>query len=280
MFFGNALIGLREGLEAGLVVMTLAGFLSSRGRHRQTRVVWAAVAIGIVACVLAGMALAFTAAQLSGQAENVFEMIACAIAITFITAMIFWMRHSQPAEREELEGKLSKALRGGPVAVLTITFLTIAREGVEASVFVIVLSHGGGPALSITGLVAGVGIAVTLVGMLHAGVVRIDMRRFLNITGGLLAIIGAGIAAHLVTAMQNLGLLPGGTTIAFDASAIMPVGSWRGEFIDGLSGISARPTVLAVVAWTTYIVAVLVVFRRAMHLPSARQPLEMVSVDR
>ena len=274
MFLSNAVIGLREGLECGIVIMAVVAYLSGRGRRREIRLVWVGVIAAVLCCVAASAVLAVTASKLDGRAQLIFEAVACAIAIVFITGMIFWMRHSAQEERRELEGKLSKALRGGSVAVLIVTFLTVLREGLEASVFVVVLSEGAGAATSIVGLLCGIAAAVGLVAMLHAGVIRTDIRRVLNAVGVVLVVIGAGILAHLVTALQSLRVLPGGSRVAFDASSVLPINSWYGDFIDGLSGISARPTIFALMAWSIYLVAILVVFRFALRLPAAQRALD------
>jgi high-affinity iron transporter len=282
VFLGNAVIGLREGLESGIVVMAIVAYLSGRGRPREIRLVWTGVVAAAVACLGIGAILAATAAELSGTAQEVFDAVACTVAIVFITGMILWMRHSSQDERRELEGKLSRALRGGPMAVLAVAFLTVLREGFEASVFVVVLSQhaGSGAATSILGLLSGLVLAVGLVWMLHSGLIRMDIARFLNITGVLLVVIGAGILAHLVTALQALRLLPGASSVAFDVSSVIPVDSWYGDAIAGLSGISSRPTVFALVAWSAYVVAVLAVFRFLLRMPAARQPLQPTSADR
>jgi high-affinity iron transporter len=270
---------LREGLEAGFIVMAIVAFLNGSGRRREIRLVWAGVAAALAVSVAAGVALALTAARLSGHDEEVFEAIACAVAVLFITTMIFWMRHSAAEVRRELEGKVSNALRAGPLAIVTVAFVAVVREGLEAAIFVLVLADGGSAARSVAGLLAGVAAAVVITWVLHAGLVRVDMAKFLTVTSVLLVIIGAGILAHLVTSLQHLNLLPGGGTIAYDASGILPLDSWWAHFIDGMIGISARPTVFAFVAWLAYVIGVLVIFRFALMLPAAREQREPAPAD-
>jgi high-affinity iron transporter len=155
---------------------------------------------------------------------------------------------------------MSKALRIGPFAVLSVAFIAVAREGLEAALFVLVLSDGGGAVASVTGLLAGVVVAVLLTWTMHIGLVRVDLAKFLNVSGVLLTFIAAGILANTVTGLQHLGVLPGVHTIGFDATGILPEESWHGHFLHGMFGISGHPTWLAIGAWVAYLLGILALF--------------------
>jgi high-affinity iron transporter len=260
VFISNALIGLREGLEASIIIMVVIAYLSGRGRRSEIRLVWLGVVAALVVAVAAGILFAITASTLSGRGEDIFEAATAAVAVLFITSMIFWMRHSSQQVKNELEGQLSRAIRVGPLAVLSIAFVAVVREGLEASLFVLVLSDGGGAAASVTGLLAGVVTAALLTWMMHLGMVRVDLAKFLNVSGVLLSFIAAGILVNCVTSLQEIGVLPGRHAIAFDATGILPDDSWHGHFLEGLFGISGHPTWLAVIAWATYLLGILALF--------------------
>jgi len=278
---GNALIGLREGLEASIIVMVVIAYLSGRGRRSEVRLVWLGVTAALAVSVVAGILFAITASQLTGRGEEIFEAATAAVAVLFITSMIFWMRHSSQQVKNELEGRLSRAIRVGPLAVFSIAFVAVVREGLEAALFVLVLSDGGGAVASVSGLLAGVGVAVALTWMMHLGMVRVDLAKFLNVSGVLLSFIAAGVLANCVTGLQHLGVLPGRDAIAFDATAILPEDSWHGHFLHGLFGISGHPTWLAVIVWSAYLLAILALFvwmaaqvsgERAQELRSVAEP--------
>lgn len=273
MFTSGALIGLREGLEAGIVVTIVIAFLVGRDRRREVRLVWFGVVVALLASVVAGALFAVTSARMAGRGAETFEVVASALAMVFLTSMIFWMRHSAEETRERIEGKLARALRVGPLAVFAVTVIAVVREGLEASVFVLVLgADRGGGARSLAGLLAGAAVAVALTCLLQTGLVRISVARLLTVTGLMLIVIAGGVLAHLVTSLQNLRLLPGGTPNAFHLRAIVPVDSWYGEVADGLLGVTGEPTGLALLAWFTYLVVVLTAFLRLLRVSTLRVP--------
>src|SRR5690348_2918798 len=90
--FASYLIGLREGLEATLVVSILVAFLVKTDRRKLLPLVWAGVGAAVALSVAFGAILTFTRATLSFQQSELFEAIASLAAVVFVTWMIFWMR--------------------------------------------------------------------------------------------------------------------------------------------------------------------------------------------
>lgn len=260
MFVSNGLIGLREGLEAGLVITVLVAFLNGRGRSDQVRVVWIGVVTALIGSVLAGVVIGVTVKGLSARGEAIFAAVISGVAVVLITTMVFWMRHSLAEEHRKIEQAASRALVIGPVAVFLVAFTAVLREGVEAAVFVLVLADQGSWAASISGLLTGVVVAAGLTWLLYKGVVRINMARLLTVTGVLLTVIAGGVLAHAVGELQEVGLLPGAHVHAFDISAVLSPDSWWGHFVSGMIGLSSHPTVLGLVTWIAYIAIVLTAF--------------------
>jgi high-affinity iron transporter len=271
VFVGNALIGLREGLEAGMVVIVLVAFLRGRNRNHEIRFIWFGVAIALVAAAGAGVLLAITASSLTERGENLFEAVASALAVLLVTGMIFWMRHSVREERQQLEGQLAKAIAIGPIAIFGVALIAVLREGLEAAVFVLVLADGASVAASVGGLLVGIVAAVVLTWLMYVGLVRVNMAKFLTVTGLVLVVLAAGILAHGITDLQHAGALPGADVHAFDATAVLSTDSWAGHFIGGVFGISAKPTVLALVAWAGYLSVVLTLFLVALRVPDTKR---------
>ncbi|CAM01710.1 high-affinity iron transporter [Saccharopolyspora erythraea NRRL 2338] len=271
MLLSNALIGLREGLEAVLVVSILIAFLVRVGNRRALAQVWTGVGIAVLLSVAVGAVLTYTAASLSFEAQEAFGGIASIIAVVFVTGMVFWMRRAGRTLAAHLRGRLDQALRVGPVAVAVVAFLAVAREGLETAVFFFssVRSAGGGTVLPLVGFVVGIAIAVLLGCLIYVGAVRLNLSRFFTITGVLLIIVAAGVLAYGVHDLQEAALLPGMHTLAFDVSAYVPASSWYGALAKGLFNFSPRTTVLEAIVWAGYVAVTLPLFLRP-HRGAAR----------
>ncbi|KAA5827094.1 iron transporter [Saccharopolyspora hirsuta] len=264
MLLSNALIGLREGLEAVLVVSILVAFLVRTERRRALPLVWIGVAVAVVLSVGLGAVLTYTAASLSFEAQEAFGGIASIIAVVFVTGMIFWMRRAGRTLAAQLRDRLDDALQLGPGAVIAVAFLAVAREGMETAVFFFssVQSAGGGTVLPLVGFVIGIALSVLLGFLLYAGAVRIDLSKFFTATGVLLVFVAAGVLAYGLHDLQEAGLLPGLHTLAFDASAYVPPTSWYGALLKGIFNFSPQTTVLEAIAWLGYALVVLPLFLR------------------
>ncbi|MGP4021553.1 iron uptake transporter permease EfeU [Saccharopolyspora sp. 5N708] len=264
MLFSNALIGLREGLEAVLVVSILVAFLVRTERRRALPLVWGGVAVAVALSVAVGALLTYTAATLSFEAQEAFGGTASIIAVCFVTGMIFWMRRAGRTLAAQLRGQLDEALRLGPVAVATVAFLAVGREGMETAVFFFssVQSAGGGTALPLLGFLIGIALSIVLGALLYVGAVRINLSKFFTATGVLLVFVAAGVFAYGVHDLQEASVLPGLNTLAFDVSAYVPPTSWYGALLKGIFNFSPQTTVLEAVIWVGYVVIVLPLFLR------------------
>ncbi|MEV0084659.1 iron uptake transporter permease EfeU [Saccharopolyspora sp. NPDC050642] len=269
MLFSNALIGLREGLEAVLVVSILVAFLVRTDRRRALPQVWLGVAAAVALSVALGAVLTYTAATLSFEAQEAFGGIASIIAVAFVTGMIFWMRRAGRTMAAQLRGQLDEALRLGPVAVATVAFLSVAREGMETAVFFFssVQSAGGGTVLPLVGFLIGIAISILLGWLLYAGAIKVNLSKFFTVTGVLLVFVAAGVFAYGVHDLQEAGILPGLNALAFDVSNIIPPTSWYGALLKGIFNFSPQTTVLEAVVWAGYVAIVLPLFLRP-HRPA------------
>lgn len=270
MLVSNALIGLREGLEAVLVVSILVAFLVRSERRSALTWVWAGVAAAVLLSVAAGAALTFTASNLGFQQQEAFGGIASIVAVAFVTAMVFWMRRAARTLGRQLRGQLSDALQLGPGAVVAVAFLAVAREGLETAVFFFssVQSAGGGTVQPLIGFLIGIAASVVLGWLLYRGAITLDLSRFFRATGVLLIFVAAGVFAYGVHDLQEASLLPGLNTLAFDVSGAVPPSSWYGALLKGIFNFSPRTTVAEAAVWTTYAAVVLTTFL----MPQRRTP--------
>ena len=110
MLVSNALIGLREGLEAALVVVILAAFLVKTDRRYAMKYVWLGVAAALALSVTLGALLTYGTSRLSFEQQELIGGTASIIAVGFVTAMVFWMRTAARTISGELKGRLDEAL--------------------------------------------------------------------------------------------------------------------------------------------------------------------------
>ena len=262
MLVSNGLIGLREGLEAALVVTILVAFLVRTDRRSALKYVWAGTLTALALSVAAGGLLAYAYASMTFEQQEAFGGFASIVAVAFVTGMIFWMRRAAKAISGQLRGQLDEALKVGPVAVAAVAFLAVAREGLETALifFSNVQTAGSGSTVPLLGLLIGLAGAVVLGYLIYRGAIRINLTKFFTVTGVLLVVVAAGILAYGVHDLQEAGLLPGLNTLAFDVSEHITTDSWYGALLKGIFNFSPQTTVLEAVVWAGYIVIVLSLF--------------------
>ncbi len=273
-FLGSYLIGLREGLEATLVVSILIAFLVKTERRSRLPQVW----LGVVAAVLLSLGFAallqFVAEDLLGFAQReLFEAITSILAIVFVTWMIFWMRRFARALAGDLRTKLEQAIGLGAFAVVAMAFLAVVREGLETSLLFYAAAQGAvASAYPLLGILAGLVTAVALGWLLYLGSIRINLSTFFRWTGVGLILVAAGILKYGVHDLQEAGVLPGLNTLAFDISSGYNATSWYAELLRGMFNFTAAPSVAEVIAWIGYAVPVLIVFLWPAKTPAAPKP--------
>jgi high-affinity iron transporter len=272
MVFGNYLIGLREGLEAVLVVSILIAYLVRIDRRDRLTPVWLGVAAAVAMSIAFGALLTYTSTSLlrSFESREAFGGALSIVAVGFVTWMIFWMRRAARTIKAELTGKLESALALGAAAVAGMAFLAVGREGLETALFFwSAVQAAGSTAAPVAGFTLGVATAIVLGWLLYKRTVRLNLSRFFLWTGAGLAVVAAGVLAYGVHDLQEAGWLPGLTTLAFDVSAQIPPGSWYGTLLKGIFNFSAQTTVLEAIVYVAYLVPVLFLFLRPVR---QRQP--------
>ncbi|GLZ34522.1 iron transporter [Lentzea sp. NBRC 105346] len=262
MLLNNGLIGLREGLEAALVVSILVAFLVKTDRKHALKWVWAGVGTAVALSVGFGALITFTAANMTFEQQELFGGVMSIIAVAFVTGMIFWMRATARTIAADLRGKLDEALNIGPLAVITVSFLSVGREGLETAVFFYssVQSAGGGTTEPLIGFLAGIAVSIVLAWLLYAGAVRFNLTKFFTITGALLVFVAAGVLSYGIHDLQEAAFLPGLHSLAFDVTDTIPESSWYGALLKGIFNYSQQTSWLQAIAWVTYVAIVLPLF--------------------
>jgi high-affinity iron transporter len=271
---GNALIGLREGLEASLVVSILVAFLVRTDRRRELPKVWLGVGLAIAVSIGVTLALTLTQQALTFEAQEALGGSLSIIAVGFVTWMIFWMRRVGRTIAAELEGGLERAVAMGSVAVVVMATLAVGREGLETAVFFFAAAQAAGETTGpLVGFLLGIAVAIVLAYLIYRGAVKLNMGKFFTVTGVLLVFVAAGILAYGVHDLQEAGILPGLNTLAFDVSAAIPADSWYGTLLKGVFNFSPQTTVLEAIVWVLYVAIVLTLFlkpRRPQRAPAVQ----------
>jgi high-affinity iron transporter len=269
---GNFLIGLREGLEAALVVSILVAFLVRTDRRAVLPKVWLGVGIAVAVSAGVTVALALAQQQLTFEAQEAFGGGLSIVAVGFVTWMIFWMRRAARSISAVLRGRMEDAIRLGSTAVVVMAALAVGREGLETALFFFTAAQAAGQTTQpLIGFLLGIAVAVVLAYLIYRGAVRLNLGKFFSVTGVLLIFVAAGILGYGVHDLQEAAILPGLTTLAFDVSAAVPPDSWYGTLLKGIFNFSPQTTVLEAIVWVAYVAVVLTLFLRPQR--SAR-PVE------
>ncbi|WP_369222319.1 iron uptake transporter permease EfeU [Streptomyces sp. R39] len=260
--FSNYLIGLREGLEASLVVCILIAYLVKTGRTDALKPIWTGIAVAVLIAMGFGCALEFGSQELTFEAQEALGGSLSVVAVGLVTWMVFWMRRTARHLKSELHGKLDAALAMGTGALVATAFLAVGREGLETALFVWASVHAAsdGTPRPLIGVALGLATAVFLGWLFYRGALRINLAKFFTWTGGMLVVVAAGVLAYGFHDLQEADWIPGLTHQAFDISGTVPPDSWYGTLLKGVFNFQPDPTVLQVTVWLLYLVPTLVLF--------------------
>jgi high-affinity iron transporter len=256
--FASALITLREGLEAALIVGVVLAYLGKIGRPDRRGAVWGGVAAALATSIVLAVALQALGAQFEGRAEQIFEGTTMFLAVLVLTYMIFWMRGQGHRLRGRLEGEVGAAVSGGQGwALAGLAFFAVFREGVETALFLSAAGMAAEGARILWGGLLGLAVAVILGWLIFNTTANIPLRRFFDVTSLLLLLFAAGLLAHGVHEFQEAGLLPSWVAPVWDINPVLPESSLVGSFMKALFGYNGDPSLLEVTSYLVYWVAVL-----------------------
>jgi len=292
--FATFLIGLREGLEAALVVGILVAYLTQLGRRDVLPRLWVGVFAAIALAVGLGAFFTFGAYALTFEAQEIIGGVLSLLAVAMVTWMVFWMQSHARTLASGLRTNVDRAIAaGGLWGVVVLGFVSVAREGVETTLLLwsMVQSFGDAPA-SLLGAVLGILFAALLGWLVARGAVRMNLRVFFTWTGAFLIVVAAGVLAYAVHDLQEAGVLPGPFTAAapvvggavavgwagfpfgwaFDLSHVIGPGTPLAAVLQATIGFTPIMSWLQVVAWALYLAIVGAVFVTRARRASPTSP--------
>ncbi len=259
--FANYLIGLREGLEAALIVTILIAYIVKIDRRDLLGRIWLGIGLAVLLALGIGAILTFGTYGLSFEAQEAIGGGLSIIATAFVTWMVFWMLRTARDLKGVLHGNIDKHLDGAGWGLVIVAFLAVGREGVETALFIwAAVQATCETTMPILGAGLGILTAVGLGWLLYSGMLRINLARFFTWTGAALIVVAGGVLAYGVHDLQEAGILPGLHNLAFDVSAVIPPDSWYGTLLKGTLNFSPATTWLEAIVWLGYVVPTLTIF--------------------
>ena len=273
-FTGGLLTGLREGVEAALIVGIIAGYLVKIGRADRLFVIWAGVGLAVLTSTVVGIGIFVMFGALEGDAEKIFEATAMLLASAVVTWMLFWMRRQAASMSGELRQGIDKALIAAPLlGVGGLAFTAVIREGIETSLFLIgqaaAVATTGDAIWVFLGALSGLAVAVGIGAAIFKFGTRLNLQRFFSWTGVALILIAAGLLSHGVHELIELGLLPPLANEVYNLSAQLPDTEGIGLFLRAVAGYSAAPELLTLIVHATYLCVGLFFYLRPVARPRA-----------
>jgi high-affinity iron transporter len=264
------LLSLREGLEAALIIGIVLGALSKIRRSDLSPAVWLGTLSAVGVSILTAVVLTAFGMSLEEKAEQIFEGVTMLIAAGILTWMIFWMRKQARFLKSELEAGVNKAATStGKRATFWMAFVAVVREGVELALFITAAFFAGDQAQltsniiqTLAGTILGLGTAALLGWTLFATTVRLDLRRFFQVTGILLILFAAGLVAHGIHEFNEVGWIPAVIEHVWDVNAIVDETSVPGQLLRILFGYNGNPSLTEMITYFAYLVVVTILWRR------------------
>jgi high-affinity iron transporter len=207
-----ALILLREGMEALLVLAALLAALRKAGTNGGARWIWAGAGTGILASGALAVVLVFviTAATAGATRETMEGAVGLASVLVMLTVGA-WLhgKSSLQAWNGFVKGKVGSAVASGRMwSLYFLALLAVLREGAEATVFYIGIAQGIGVGQLLLGIGVAVLIIITAGFLLIRFSVRLPLHWVFLVATVLIYYLAFKITGESVRALQAASVLP------------------------------------------------------------------------
>jgi len=252
-------IGLREGLEAALIVGIIAAFLKKEGNTYALKYVWIGVSAAIVICLGVGVGLDLLNQELPQRQQEMLETVIAFAAVGMVTFMIVWMKRHARSMRSELQINAGGALaQGSTWALITMAFFAVFREGLETAVFLLAVFQGASDPMSAgIGAVLGILVAVAIGYGIYMGGVNLNYAKFFKFTSVVLVFVAAGLMASAANTAWEAGWITSFQSQALDLNWLVVPGTWTSSLLTGMLGLSGSMSQAQVFLYLIYLVPML-----------------------
>ena len=246
------LLALREGLEIALIVGIVFGALHQFKRKD----LFATVNLGIISAILAsaGMALLLNlmGASLQGDSEAIFEGVMMWSAAGVLTGMILWMQTRASRIKQLIQADVSLASQTGKLALFLVAFIAVVREGIELALFFTAAAFTSNLGQTLAGTLAGLGLAALIGWGLFRATIKLNLKRFFQVTSLLLILFAAGLVAHGTHEFNEVGLIPGIVEPIWDTNFALDENSIPGQILKTLFGYNGNPSLTELFSYLLY----------------------------
>ncbi len=256
----------REVIEAALIVAIVLG--ASRGIPGRGRWVSGGIVLGVAGAGLVALFADVITDSFSGNGQALLNAGVLLAAVCMLAWHNIWMSsHGKElaAEVKQVGAQVQSGSR--PLtALMIITFVAVMREGSEVVLFLWAIAAGGEAHLSmlaggLIGLAGGVLVGV----FLYRGLLKIPLKYFFSVTGWLVLLIAAGLAAQAASFLNQVGWLPALGNSLWDTSHFLNEGSILGKMLHVLVGYTARPSGIQILFYVVTLVTILTLMRWVGH---------------
>ncbi len=263
------IITFRETLEVALIVGIILGYLVRIKQTKYNNIVYLGVISGIVASIIGALLFTALAGGFTGRAEKIFEGMTMLIGALLLTTMILWMMKQKHIARElehRVDAELTEAHKFG---LFLLVFVAVLREGIETVIFL-----GAASFVSVNnniiGALAGIIAAILLGYAIFVGSMKINIKKFFNITSILLILFAAGLVAYGVHELQEATIIPMVIEHVWDLNPpvnsdgsypILHENGYIGGLLKGLFGYNGNPSLIEVLSYFIYLVFVFALWR-------------------
>jgi len=271
--FATLIIIFREVIEAGLIV----GIVMAATKGVPRRGLWVSYGIagGIVgACVVAAFASTINSAM-EGVGQEIFNVFVLSVAVLMLTWHNVWMaRHGREiAIQMKNIGEAVAHGRRTLAALSVVVGIAVLREGSEIVLFLYGIAISGSDSAfsmalgGVIGLLFGVGLGA----LTYLGLLRIHSRHLFAVTGWLIALLAAGMAAQVVALLDQAQIATALNSTVWDSSWLLSDGSLAGKMLHTLIGYTAQPTLMQLITYIATLAIIFTLMRLFGHTPKHPQ---------